>query len=201
MERFRQLGPANKRGVPAGLVDYLALSPEERRADYRARVEKAVRENPGDAAAQLDHLKLLLDDGKLTEAAETARKLAALHPQPSPDLAIANARLLEATGKPDDAIAALAAAPQTPEIAWCETALLLRLKRPQNALRILTAPTDEISLLKAAVLKSMGQTAEAESILDDVARRRPEWPALRMLRDVTGAELANLIQQKPPSEW
>jgi tetratricopeptide (TPR) repeat protein len=203
MERFRQLGPANKRGVPPGLVDYLALSPEERRADYRTRVEKAVRENPGDAAAQLDYLKLLLDDGKFTDAANTARKLAALHPQPSADLAIANARLLEATDKPDDAVAALAAAPQSPEIAWRETALLVRLKRPQDALSTLDrAPAgDEVSLLRAAVLKIAGHTPEADRILTDLARRRPEWPALQTLRTAAPADLAKLLQQKPPSEW
>ena len=30
MERFKELGPASKGGVPAGLVDYLAMTPEER---------------------------------------------------------------------------------------------------------------------------------------------------------------------------
>jgi tetratricopeptide (TPR) repeat protein len=203
MEHFRQLGPANKRGIPAGLVAYLAMSPAERRADYRARVEKAVRESPADAAAQLDYLELLLDDGKLPEAAETARKLAALRPQPSPALAIAQARLLEATGKPDDAVAALAAAPQTPEIAWRETALLLRLKRPQDALRALDRATasDEVTLLKTAILKITGQTSESDRILADMRRRRPEWPALQTLRTKTPAEIASLLQQKPPSEW
>jgi tetratricopeptide (TPR) repeat protein len=200
MDRFRQLGPASKHGIPAGLVDYLAMSPEERRADYRARVEKAVRDNPEDAAAQLDSLKLLLDDGKLAEAADTARRLAALHPPPSADLAIANARLLEATGKPNEAVAALAAVPQTAEIAWRETALLLRLKRPQDALRALDrmGAADEVSLLKAAVLKIAGKAAEADRIITDLQRRRPEWPALQALHR---PELANLIQQKPPSEW
>jgi tetratricopeptide (TPR) repeat protein len=203
MDHFRQLGPANKRGVPAGLVDYLAMSPDERRADYRIRVEKAVRDNPADAAAQLDYLKLLLDEGELEEAGETARKLAALHPQASPGLAIANARLLEATGKPEDAVAALTVAPQTTEIAWRETALLLRLKRPEDAIRALgRAPDgDEVSLLKAAVLKIAGRTAEAESIVTDLQRRRPEWPALQALRDASPADLGTLLQKKPPSEW
>ena len=37
--------------MPAGLVNYLALTPEERKADYRARVEKAYRESPDDPTA------------------------------------------------------------------------------------------------------------------------------------------------------
>ena len=53
MDRFRRLGPSAKNGVPAGLVEFLGLSPEQRRADYRSRVEKAVRDHPDDAAAQL----------------------------------------------------------------------------------------------------------------------------------------------------
>jgi tetratricopeptide (TPR) repeat protein len=31
LEQFRQLGPEQKRSVPAGLVDYMALTPDERR--------------------------------------------------------------------------------------------------------------------------------------------------------------------------
>ena len=68
MERFRQLGPAAKNGVPAGLVEFLALSPVQRRADYRSRVEKAVGEHPDDASAQLAWLKLLLEDGNAAQA-------------------------------------------------------------------------------------------------------------------------------------
>jgi len=203
MERFRQLGPANKRGIPAGLVDYLGMSAEQRRADYRARVEKAVHENPGDAAAQLDYLKLLLDDGKVGEAAETARKLAALHPPASADLAIANARLLEATGKADEAVALLAAAPQTVDVVWRETALLLRLKRLDAASRALdrTQQSDETMLLKAAVLKIGGRVAESERVLAEIAKRRPEWPAIQTVRSAPSGELATLAQRKPPAEW
>jgi tetratricopeptide (TPR) repeat protein len=201
MEHFRQLGPATHRGVPAGLVDYLAMTPAQRQADYRARVEKAVRDNPRDAAAQLDYLQLLLDDGKLAEAEATARTLDSLHPATSADLAIARARLLEAAGKPAEAVAALASAPQTPEIAWRETALLLRLNRPQDALAALDrAPAgDDTAILKAAVLELSGRAAEAQPILADLERRRPEWPPLQAVRKPSG--LASLLQQKPPAEW
>ena len=80
MERFRRLGPTTNKAVPAGLVDYLSLTPAQRRADYRARVEKAVREHPEDAAAQVAFLKLRLEDGKTDEAAAAASRIAALKP-------------------------------------------------------------------------------------------------------------------------
>jgi tetratricopeptide (TPR) repeat protein len=80
MERFRQLGPAAKNGVPAGLVEFLGLSPVQRRADYRSRVEKAVRDHPDDAAAQLAWLKLLLEDGNAEQAPALARRIAELNP-------------------------------------------------------------------------------------------------------------------------
>ncbi|SPF55729.1 hypothetical protein SBA4_740001 [Candidatus Sulfopaludibacter sp. SbA4] len=65
MDRFRQLGPEKRSGIRAGFVEYLSLSDAERHADYRARLEKAVRDHPADAALQLDYLKLLLADGNL----------------------------------------------------------------------------------------------------------------------------------------
>jgi tetratricopeptide (TPR) repeat protein len=82
MDRFRQLGPRKNRGVPSGLVEYLSLTPGEQRADYRARVEKAVGSNPRDADAQLHYLQLLLEDGRPGEATAAARRLAGLKPGP-----------------------------------------------------------------------------------------------------------------------
>ena len=52
-----QSNAAAKNGVPAGLVEFLGLSPVQRRADYRSRVEKAVGEHPDDPAPQLAWLK------------------------------------------------------------------------------------------------------------------------------------------------
>ncbi len=79
MDRFRQLGPVVNRAVPGGLVDYLSLTPEERRADYRRRVERAVREHPEDSAAQMDLLQLQLEDGDPKGAAQSAHRLAGLN--------------------------------------------------------------------------------------------------------------------------
>ncbi len=80
MERFRQMGPTKSPPVPAGLVDYLGLSPEQQRADYRSRLEKAIAKEPGDAAAQVRYLKFLLEEGDVTKARTTARQIAELKP-------------------------------------------------------------------------------------------------------------------------
>jgi len=95
MDRFRQLGPAINRAVPGGLVDYLSLTPEQRRADYRGRVERVVHEHPEDAAAQVNYLRLLLEEGESSQAVEVARKIAALKPAAAL-LADAGRALLEA---------------------------------------------------------------------------------------------------------
>jgi tetratricopeptide (TPR) repeat protein len=80
MERFRQLGPEQKNIVPGGLVEYLSMTPEQRHADYRARVDKAVRDHPENPAVQAAYLKALIEDGKADEVAAAAGRLAGLRP-------------------------------------------------------------------------------------------------------------------------
>ena len=64
--------------MPAGLVEVLGLSPVQRRADYRSRVEKTVRDHPDDAAAQVAWLKLLLEDGSAEQAPALASRIVEL---------------------------------------------------------------------------------------------------------------------------
>jgi tetratricopeptide (TPR) repeat protein len=80
MDRFRQLGPMEKKVVPAGLVEYLSLTPEQRRADYRARVEKAVHDHPDDPDAQVNYLKLMIEDRDAGQVATAAKRIATLKP-------------------------------------------------------------------------------------------------------------------------
>jgi tetratricopeptide (TPR) repeat protein len=94
MDRFRELGPVSKKGVPGGLVDYLSMTPGQRRADYRARLEKQLAAHPDNAAAQADYLKLLLTTGDAEQIHQAARKLGALKPKPAL-LADAGRALLE----------------------------------------------------------------------------------------------------------
>ena len=90
--RYRQMRPTQ---APRDLMRYLGLSPEQQRADYRARVEKAIRDNPGDANAQLHYLKLSLQEGQTGQALATARLMASLKANPA-ILADAGQALLEA---------------------------------------------------------------------------------------------------------
>jgi tetratricopeptide (TPR) repeat protein len=75
MGRYRQMRPPQ---APKDLMRYLTLTPEQQRADYRARVEKAVQEHPEDAIAQVHYLKLSLEEGRMEEAAAAARAIAGL---------------------------------------------------------------------------------------------------------------------------
>src|SRR5207248_9535914 len=68
--RYRKLRPPQ---APRDLMRFLSLTPEQQRADYRSRVEKAVKEHPEDAIAQLHYLKLSLEEGRTDEAAAAAR--------------------------------------------------------------------------------------------------------------------------------
>jgi tetratricopeptide (TPR) repeat protein len=77
--RFRASGPEKKAVVPEGLVDYLSLTSEQRRADYRARLEKGIREHPDDIAALVEYLKVLIEV-RDQSAAEVARRIVALRP-------------------------------------------------------------------------------------------------------------------------
>ena len=75
--RYRQMRPTQ---APRDLMRYLSLTPEQQRADYRARVEKAVRDKPGDANAQLHYLKLSLEEKQSEQALAAARVLSSLKP-------------------------------------------------------------------------------------------------------------------------
>src|SRR5207302_228001 len=84
MARLRALGPNRSNFAhPAGLVEFLSLSPEEQYARYRAGVERTVQKNPNNADAQVQFLKLSLGDGKMDEAAAVSRQILALKPSPA----------------------------------------------------------------------------------------------------------------------
>ena len=79
--RVRELGPGRSElPHPAGLIDFLSLSPAEQFARYRAGVERTVQKNPNNIEAQVQYLEILLHDGKVDEAAATSRKIISLKP-------------------------------------------------------------------------------------------------------------------------
>ncbi len=78
---LRELGPAKPEASrPAGLLDFLSLSPEEQLLRYRAGVERTVQKNPANVQAQVRYLQLLLEDGDTNGARLVARKIASLKP-------------------------------------------------------------------------------------------------------------------------
>lgn len=92
LARYKQARPTQG---PVDLMHFLSLSPAEQRADYRARVEKAIHDNPRDAVAQSRLLKILLEENQMAQAATVARTIADLKP-PAGVLADAGRALLEA---------------------------------------------------------------------------------------------------------
>ncbi len=180
MDRFRQLGPANNR-VPAGLVEYLSLTPEQRLADYRARVEKAVRDTPSDAAAQLRYLKLLLDDGKPDRAAAVARRIAALKPDASV-LADAGHALLEAHQYPL-AIEMLEQAGRSAEVELDLAIAIFHTAGAAQGLRQMdrvpeSGRTGDYFLARAQMLDAAGRFEDAVPALDQALQAAPKRPDL-----------------------
>ncbi len=94
--RCRELGPDKSASPhPAGLIDFLSLSPAEQSSRYRAGVERTVRSNPNNVEAQVRYLSILLEEGKTAEADQVTRTIAALRPS-APSLAQAVRALLKA---------------------------------------------------------------------------------------------------------
>jgi tetratricopeptide (TPR) repeat protein len=173
MDRFRQLGPAVNRAVPGGLVDYLSLTPEERHADYRRRVERLVRDHPDDAAGQLDYLQILLDDGDSARAAETARKLAQL--KPSGEVLAKAGRVLLGAGQYALARELFAQTSGT-QLDLARAAFYA--SGPGEGLRLLdgvpgSARGWEFYLARAEMLDAQGNTPESTAALAQVLRA---WP-------------------------
>lgn len=181
MERFRRMGPAANKAVPAGLVDYLSLTPQQRKADYRARVEKAVREHPDDATAQAAMLKLLLEEGKTAEADAAARRIAALKPD-VPVLEDAARALLECgqyAAAKELLQAAGPAAAAAPELAIADFQMLDAAGKTGEAAgalkRALAAAPDGADLYRQAIrfLSRQGKNEEAARLLQGAARAHP----------------------------
>jgi Flp pilus assembly protein TadD len=222
MERFRQLGPEKKIGVPAGFVDYLSLSDAQRHAAYRANLERAMREHPEAVDVKVEYLKLLIRDGRESEAVAQARAIAAAHPGGAvlaemgralsaggdftaacefleqaksagapagteTDLAVAVHFSRAEAGNPAATLGefeqAIGAAPGRPDL-YRQAALFLEQKgRSGDAREVLdrgakALPDDRGILLLAAIAAELaGDRPAAQSGLDAMQNRWPEWHA------------------------
>ncbi|MGH9672508.1 MAG: tetratricopeptide repeat protein, partial [Bryobacteraceae bacterium] len=200
LERFRRLGPVRETAVPAGLVEYLALAPEKRRADYRARVEKALRESPDDDATLLRYLKLLLEDGPATEVEPVARRIKGPRAE-------ARRALLEA-GRHALARELLDAVPEVErggEDRLVRARLLLAyggatpeaLRLLDEAARLLPADRD-VALLGAAAREVAGQSQA--DMLVRLRKRWPEWHAVWLAQGVILANRGAFDEARPMIE-
>jgi tetratricopeptide (TPR) repeat protein len=184
MDRFRQLGPVVNKAVPGGLVDYLSLTPEQRRADYRSRVEKMVREHPEDAPALVTYLRLLLEMGDTARAAETARRIGALKP-PATVLAEAARALLEM--RQYDAAQPLlekaAALAPSPELQLDMAIAAFHGAGPADGLKLLDRIPEgdrggDYYLARAEMLYASNRAGEAAPALEQALRAAPGQAAV-----------------------
>ncbi|MGI8959040.1 MAG: tetratricopeptide repeat protein [Bryobacteraceae bacterium] len=186
MARVRELGP-NKSNFAhsAGLVEFLSLSPEEQHAAYRAGVERTVRSNPDNAEAQVQYLKLSLEDGKMDQAAAVSRQIIALKPSAAV-LADAAADLLAAGQYPvakeflEQAVALTNPSPDlTLDLALATfhvanaQAALERMDRIPEAQR-----TGDYYLARAQMLDAAGRTADALMAVNQALGKAPTRPEL-----------------------
>jgi tetratricopeptide (TPR) repeat protein len=184
MDRFRRLGPAQKKDVPAGLVEYLSLTPEQRRADYRARVEKAVHDHPDDAAAQAAYLKLTIEDHNADRVAAVAKRISALKPAASVladagrallaanQYALARDLLQQAAAADPRGGVELDLAIATFHAAGAKAGLDLIDRLPESA------RTGDYYLARAQMLEASGKVPEAAVALEQALHAAPERPDL-----------------------
>jgi tetratricopeptide (TPR) repeat protein len=192
MERFRQLGPGENKGVPAGLVDYLSLSPEQRRADYRARAEKAVRDHPEDPAAELAYLKLTTEDGNAGQVAAAAKRIAAMKPAAAL-LAEAGQALLAGKhyGLAMDLLARLPESERGADYYMARAEMLDASGKIQEAVsaieQALHGAPDRPDLYRQAIalLVKRGRTSEALQWISEAARRLPDNREILLLQATT----------------
>ena len=182
MERFRSLGPEKQNVVPPGLVEYMSLTEDQRRADYRARVEKTVQSHPEDSAARLALLKLLLQDGDARRVAETARGIAALKP-PAAVLAEAGRALLDAkqSALAAELLTQASAHPPVDLVGGIALDLAIATLRSGDAAKGLqlldrvpeSARGGDYHLARAEIFVATGKRAEAQAAIEEAFRTAP----------------------------
>jgi tetratricopeptide (TPR) repeat protein len=200
LERFRQLGPEKKKQVPAGLVEYLGMTEEQRRADYRTRVEKQVREHPDDPAARLARLKLVVDDrawDRLPEALSGVPEVEAgrlLLGARRTEEAIAVFERLPKGERPPEYLLAKGEVGEALKVAppRADFYLLAAALRPDEALTVLeqgvrVLPNSrEVLLLDACALALAGR--DPNDRLREVEARWPEWYPLWVVKALVGKD-------------
>lgn len=177
MGSYRQMRPTQ---APRDLMRYLSLTPEQQRADYRARVEKAVADKPGDANAQLQYLKLSLEDGQTGQAIQTAAAIASLK-APAAVLADAGRAMLEARqfAPAKELLEKAAAAGPASGLELPLAIAVFRSTGAQDGLAHLARVPESAQdagyyLARGQMLDAAGKNAEALGALDQALRTAPD---------------------------
>ena len=181
MDRYRQRRPTQ---APRDLMRYLSLTPEQQRADYRARVEKAVRDNPGDANAHLHYLKLSLEDGQMEQADSTARVIAGMKAGAAVFADAGRALLAARQYSPAKTLLEQAAASDPSAGLELELSIAaFHTAGPAEGLRLLARVPEprrnaDYYLAFGQMLDVSGKTADAEAALEHAMQLAPTRPEL-----------------------
>jgi tetratricopeptide (TPR) repeat protein len=186
LSRLKQSGMIDEGHRPqAGLIEYLSLSPADRRIRLLANLRRNVETHPEDLQRKIRLGRELLADGNALEGLNVFRELKSATSQPA--LLAASGRILLEFERYDLALEflkpALAADPSLNAARLDLAILLFHLQTPQAALSELdqTPAADrkgDYYLLRAQILDSLGNTQEAVEALNRGIRAAPTRPDL-----------------------
>jgi tetratricopeptide (TPR) repeat protein len=181
LSRLKQSGMIDEGHRPqAGLIEYLSLSPADRRTRLLANLRRNVETHPGDVQWKIRLGRELLAEGNTLEGLNVFRELKSAPCQPA--LLAASGRILLEFEQYDLALEflkpALAADPSLSAARLDLAIVLFHLQTPQTALSELdqTPVADrkgDYYLLRAQILDSLGKTQEAVDALNRGIRAAP----------------------------
>jgi tetratricopeptide (TPR) repeat protein len=209
MARVRELGPNRSNFAhPAGLVEFLSLSPEEQHERYRSGVERTVKSNPGNAEAQAQYLKLCLEDGKMDQAEAVSRRILDLKPSAGV-LADAGAALLAAEQYPlakNFLERALTVTGPSPDLTLDLAIATFHVVNAQAGLEQMDRTPEaqrngDYYLARAQMLDGAGRPADAAAAVNQAMSKAPTRPelyrqaALLLIRNHRLPEALRLLDQ------
>lgn len=187
LARYRELGgPKATRPHPAGLVDFLALSPEEQQKRYRAGVTRTYQSNPENLDAAIRYLDLMLQDENAAAVQAVSRKIAQKHPDDA-QLQHAASELLSARSYALASELISAATPHPSRRLSIDRAVaLLHTEGPKAALALLdslprVSSDSDYDLVRAECLYADDQHQPADNALQHALQQPAPDPVL--LRD------------------
>jgi tetratricopeptide (TPR) repeat protein len=152
-------------------------------------LEKAAAADPS-AGLDLDVAIAVFETGGAADGLRRLDRIPAA--RRGADYHLARAQMLNALGKPEEAIAAMHraidTAPRNPDLYWQASVLLRRNEREAEAAALLSKAEEampreaQIPVLRATLLEFAQKTDEALRLLETVQRRWPELPAAWVAR-------------------